>query len=303
MAAATERGWPYRVLDVFTRTPLEGNPVAVFPDAGGIDDATMQRIARELNLSETVFVVPAGRADCAARLRIFTPSVEMAFAGHPTIGACAVLLKHGLVEAGAARFAVEEGVGPVPIRVEREPGHETMFWLTTPPIGFGPTFEPAACARALNLDEAALLPGVPPQLATAGNPNLYVAVRSRADVDRAATGPSEARALRAGEPPFCLFVFTPTADGAYARMFAPELGVAEDPATGSAAGPLAAYMMRHGLAPHADGTRLVSEQGTRMGRRSLLHLLVHGDHGCEGIEVGGTAVPVAAAVMTLPTSG
>ena len=296
--AEPRTGLRYRVLDVFTETPLEGNPVAVFPDAGGIDDATMQRIARELNLSETVFVVPATRADCAVRLRIFTPSLEMEFAGHPTIGTCAVLVAEGVVGADVERFAVEERVGAVAIRVQREP--RTMFWLTTPPITFGRTFEPAACARALHLDETALVPDLLPQLVTAGNPNVYVAVRSKADVDRAVTEMNDLRLLRVDEPnPVCLYVFTPTADGAYSRMFAAEHGVVEDPATGSAAGPLAAYMMRHGLAPHADGTRMVCEQGTRMGRRSLLHLLIHGDHGAEGIEVGGTAVPLIDAVMTL----
>ncbi len=302
MAAQPGAGLRYRVLDVFTETPLEGNPVAVFPDAGGVDDAAMQRIARELNLSETVFVVPATRADCAVRLRIFTPSLEMEFAGHPTIGTCAVLVAEGVVGADTERFAVEERVGAVAIRVERaaEPGGATMFWLTTPPITFGRAFEPGACARALHLDEAALVPGLRPQLVTAGNPNVYVAVRSKADVDRAVTELSDLRLLRAGEPnAVCLYVFTPTAEGAYARMFAPEHGVVEDPATGSAAGPLAAYMMRHGLAPHAAGTRMVCEQGTQMGRRSLLHLLVHGDHGADGIEVGGTAVPLIDAVMTL----
>jgi trans-2,3-dihydro-3-hydroxyanthranilate isomerase len=97
----------------------------------------------------------------------------------------------------------------------------------------------------------------------------------------------------------CVFVFTPTPEGAYSRMFAPEYGLVEDPATGSATGPLAAYMMRHGLAAHADGTRFVSEQGTKMGRRSLLYVTIHGDHGANGIEVGGRVAPFAEGTFQL----
>src|SRR6266446_7315704 len=104
----------YRVVDVFTREPLQGNPLAVFPDGAGIDGNTMQKIARELNLSETVFVLPATRADCVASLRIFTPARELPFAGHPTIGTSWVLAAHGIAPEGASRFVLEERIGPVP---------------------------------------------------------------------------------------------------------------------------------------------------------------------------------------------
>ncbi len=289
---------PYRVLDVFTHTPLEGNPVAVFPDAGALDDTTMQRIAQELNLSETVFVVPATRADCVGAAAHLHAGARDGVRRPPDHRHVRRAAGHGVVRADAERFAVEERVGRVAIRVE--PGEPPMFWLTTPPISFGNTFEPAACARALGLDEADLLPSAPPQLVTAGNPNVYVALRSRPrSTARRPAWPSCARCGRASRSRSACSCSRPTEQGAYARMFAPEHGVVEDPATGSATGPLAAYMMRHGLAPHADGTRLVSEQGTHMGRRSLLHVLVHGEHGADGIEVGGTAVPVAEALMTL----
>jgi trans-2,3-dihydro-3-hydroxyanthranilate isomerase len=126
------REFAYRIVDVFTERALEGNALAVFPEASGIDDETMQRIARELNLAETVFVLPATRADCAAQLRIFTPFREMPFAGHPTIGTAFVLLDEGRVPAGAPSFVLEEKIGPVPVRVEQ--GLRPMLWLTTPPI-------------------------------------------------------------------------------------------------------------------------------------------------------------------------
>ena len=290
--------WEYHVVDVFTQTQLEGNPLAVFPDARGLDAETMQRIAGELNLSETTFVLPAESDGAAARVRIFTPQYEMVFAGHPTIGTAFVLRERGLVARDADAFVLEEKVGPVRVRVDS--GDNPMIWLTTPPIAFGGTFDRAHCARSLGLTEADLLDGVPCRLVTAGNPNVYVALRDAATVDRAAVDGAEMRKLLAGEPePTCVFVFTPTHDGAYSRMFAPEHGVPEDPATGSATGPLAAFMMEYGLVATADGTRFVSEQGTKMGRRSLLHVLIRGERGATAIEVGGHVAPLAKATLTL----
>jgi trans-2,3-dihydro-3-hydroxyanthranilate isomerase len=289
----------YRVVDVFTETALEGNPLAVFPDASGIDDGTMQKIARELNLSETVFVVPVTRGDCAARIRIFTSTMEMLFAGHPTVGASFVLLEEGLVPKESGHFLLEEKVGPVAVRVER--GDRLLIWLKTPPIKFGKTYDRAVCARALGLEPADLLERAPPQLVSAGNPLIFIAARDKGAVDRALLDMSGLRSIQpAGEGAVCVFVFAPTVDGAYSRMFAPEHGVIEDPATGSATGPLAAFMLRNGLTPRDKGSRFISEQGTKMGRRSLLHVLIHGENGVDGIEVGGYVTPLVEATMTLP---
>ena len=132
---STPRSYRYKVVDVFTRVPMEGNALAVFPDSRGIDDPTMQRIARELNLSETVFVEDATLAGCVKALRIFTPAREMVFAGHPTIGACFVLLQEGLVAGGIEHFSVQEKIGPVAIRVEMST--PPLVWLDTPPILVG----------------------------------------------------------------------------------------------------------------------------------------------------------------------
>ncbi len=292
------RTYSYCVVDVFTDTPLEGNPLAVLPDAEGLDDSTMQRVAREFNLSETVFITASNRAGCAIRFRIFTPTMEMRFAGHPTVGGAFVALRRGLVDGNSESFVVEELVGPVPVRVER--GAHSRLWLTTPPIEFGPLFDRRACADALGLDEREI-GEAPPQLVSAGNPNIYVALREPASVDRAWLDLAGVRALHGGrQSADCVFVFAPTPAGAYSRMFAPEHGVVEDAATGSATGPLAAYMMRYGLAGASDGTSLVSEQGAKMGRRSLLHVLVHGQNGCDGIEVGGSVVPFAEGTLRIP---
>jgi trans-2,3-dihydro-3-hydroxyanthranilate isomerase len=287
----------YRVVDVFTETALEGNPLAVFPDASGIDDGTMQKIARELNLSETVFVVPVTRGDCAARIRIFTSTMEMLFAGHPTVGASFVLLEEALVPKEPGHFLLEEKVGPVAVRIE--PGHRPLIWLRTPPIQFGRTYDRAICARALGLDPADLL-DIAPQLASAGNPNIFIAAKDKGAVDRAWLDLSGLRSIQpASEGPVCVFVFAPTEDGAYSRMFAPEHGVIEDPATGSVTGPLAAFMLRNGLTPRDKQSRFISEQGTKMGRRSLLHVLIHGENAADGIEVGGYVTPLVEATMTL----
>lgn len=294
---ADSRQYRYRVVDVFTERPLEGNPLAVFTDGRDIEDATMQKIAKELNLAETVFIVPSRRADCAVRVRIFTPMMEMRFAGHPTIGASFVLLDEGIVPRDNQRFILDENIGPVPIRVE--PDGRPMIWLTTPPIQFGRTYDRIVCAKALGLDPADIL-DIPPQMATAGNPNVYIALRDKDVVDRSWFDRAGTQLLfDANTEPTCVFVFTPTPEGAYSRMFAPEHGVVEDPATGSATGPLAAFMLRHELAPGSDGTRFVSEQGVKMGRRSILHVLIRGDRGADGIEVGGYVTPLVEATMTL----
>lgn len=293
----TEQKYHYRVVDVFTEKPLEGNPLAVFTNASGLDSDTMQRIARELNLSETVFVFPSERNDCAATVRIFTPTREMPFAGHPTVGASWVLLDEGIVPPGTDNFALHEKVGPVPVRVER--GNRPLIWLTTPPIEDGRPYDPKLCASVLGLAPEDLL-HCAPQLLNAGNPTIFIPLKTKEAVDRATLDIAGMSKLHApAEGPACVFAFTPMDSGAYSRMFAPEYGIIEDPATGSSTGPLAAYMIRHNLASGAAGTRFVSEQGTKMGRRSLLHVHVRGDRGVGGIEVGGYVTPLVRAEMQL----
>ncbi len=296
------RSYRYRVVDVFTTQPLEGNPLAVFPEASGLDDVTMQKIAREMNLSETVFVVPATRASFSARVRIFTPTRELPFAGHPTVGTSFVLLDEGTVPAGTKQFVLEEKVGPVAIRVEQgrvETGERPLIWLTTPPISYGRTYDRLRCAQALGVAAHDLL-DITPQWLSAGNPTVFIALRDRRAVDDAWLDSHGVSIIKGADAaPICVFVFTPVLEGAYARMFAPEYGVPEDPATGSSSGPLAAFMIRHRLVSGAAGTRFVSEQGTKMGRRSLLYVELHGAGGADGVDVGGYVTPIAEGTLKL----
>jgi trans-2,3-dihydro-3-hydroxyanthranilate isomerase len=295
------RTYRYSVVDVFTQTPLEGNPLAVFLDGEGFSGDQMQRVARELNLSETTFVLAPSRGDCIARVRIFTPAAEMPFAGHPTLGTAFVLVRAGRIPAGVRDFALEEAVGAVPIRLERA-ADPFVAWLRTPPIELGPAFEREPCVRALGLEPVDLLGDYPVEAGSAGPPFLYVPLRDRAAVDRAMLDPAAMLRAVAGHPAGrAVFAFAPSPDGVYSRMFALELGVSEDPATGSATGPLGAYLVKHGLLEARDGARFTNEQGVKMGRRSLLHAIVRmRGTGLDTIEVGGSAVPVIEATLTLP---
>ena len=287
----------YLVVDVFTQHPLEGNPLAVFPHALNMDDELMQRIAKELNLAETAFVFPATRPNCVADVRIFTPTKEMIFAGHPTVGTAFTLIAEGIIPGNTEHFVLQEKVGPVSIRVES--GQSPLIWLRTPAIEYGRRYDRALCAGVLGLDEKDLL-DVAPQFVSAGNPTILIPLKDKSVVDRAFLDLRGLQTLKgADREPACVFIFTPTNEGAYSRMFAPGYGIPEDPATGSSTGPLASFMMKHGLVSGAPDSRFVSEQGTKMGRRSLLHVHIVGQNGTEAIEVGGYVTPIAEATMRL----
>jgi trans-2,3-dihydro-3-hydroxyanthranilate isomerase len=289
----------YYVVDVFTSVPLLGNALAVFPDAAGVDSGTMQRIARELNLSETTFILPQESSDHRTRVRIFTPGSELQFAGHPTIGTAFVMRTLGIVPRSSKNFVLRENIGDVAVRVDD--GEDPIIWLTTPPIEKFAEYPRERCAAMLGLQSDQLVADVPCELLSAGNSFIFVAVDRPATVDQARLDMAVCEQIvKDRSTPTCVFVFAATETGAYSRMFGPQLGVAEDPATGSATGPLALFMMKYGLAQSGDGTRFVSEQGTQMGRQSFLHVHVHGERGAGGIEVGGHVAELAKAVMRIP---
>ena len=290
-------------VDVFTDRVFGGNPLAVVFDADGLAATEMQSIAREMNLSETTFVLPSTRPDCAARVRIFTPAREVPFAGHPTIGTTWVLATEGRL-GGAAHGAFEEGIGPVPVEREGDPKRPSFVWMRHRDPSFGADVsDRAGVAAALGLDEADLQPRAPICTGSTGSLFLYVALRDRAAVDRAVLDvPAMRRAF--GEAPLPgVFVFAAERPaGAYSRMFAPHTsGIPEDPATGSASGPLGAYLVTRGLIAPGDSVRLVSEQGTKMGRPSFVHIRLRATAGrATDIRVGGGVVPVLEGHLRVP---
>ena len=286
-----DKAYAIHVVDVFTDKPLAGNQLAVVLDAEG-PTAAMQRIAKEMNLSETVFVLAPDDPANAARVRIFTPSAELPFAGHPTIGTSWVLFNEGLIPGGALEFKLEEGVGPVAVRGEQGPGG-MVFWMTHPKVSFGLVIaERAGAAAALGLAEEDLVADVPIQVASTGVPFVYVALKDAKTVDSAVSEQERlARVFKEG-----VFLFAPAGPGRlYSRMFSPHvLDIHEDPATGSGSGPLGAFAVRYGLVRRAPAVSIVSEQGTKMGRQSFINIRLAYPPGADlpsSIQVGGSVVP------------
>jgi trans-2,3-dihydro-3-hydroxyanthranilate isomerase len=307
-------------VDVFTERVFGGNPLAVVFEGAGLSDAEMQAIAREMNCSETTFLLPPTRPDCEARVRIFTPARELPFAGHPTIGTAWVLATEQLLPPNTHRFNLEEGIGPVEVTLEGEPARPSFLWMRHGEARFGPELSKrAGFAQALGLAESDLLAGAPICTGSTGNPFLYVPLRDREVVDRARLDVPALLAVQGEGPNVGVFVFASDPDpkawagrGAaageprgykvYSRMFAPHTsGIPEDPATGSASGPLGAYLVERGLVPPADTVDIVSEQGTRMGRPSFIRIRVGMTAGhVREILVGGSVVPVIEGRLRMP---
>jgi trans-2,3-dihydro-3-hydroxyanthranilate isomerase len=267
----------------------------------------MQAIAREMNCSETTFLLPPTRPECAARARIFTPAREVPFAGHPTIGTSWVLATEKLLPPGATHFNLEEGIGPVGVTLEGAPTAPSFLWMRHGEARFGPALaDRAGFARALGLAESDLLAGAPVCTGSTGNSFLYIPLKDRETVDRARLDVPALLAAQGEGPNLGVFVFAPDPDPgarrAYSRMFAPHTsGVPEDPATGSASGPLGAYLVERGLVTAGDTVDIVSEQGTRMGRQSFIRIRIGMSAGrITEILVGGSVVPVIEGRLRVP---
>jgi trans-2,3-dihydro-3-hydroxyanthranilate isomerase len=269
----------YAVLDVFTEVPLEGNPLGVFTDARGLATETMQRLARELRLSETVFVLPpTGPGD--ARIRIFTPTNELPFAGHPVLGAAVVI---GLALERSA-VTLETGLGAIPVQLTLEQGKAVFGRMQQPVPSWRPYEREAELLAALGAERS----GLPVEAYENGPLHVYVELPSARAV--AALAP-DMRAL-ANLGAVCANCFAADSASVRTRMFAPALGVDEDPATGSAAGPLAVHLSRHGKVPF--GEEIEIRQGAEIGRPSVLYARAEGSaEQVLRVEVGGSAVIVA----------
>jgi trans-2,3-dihydro-3-hydroxyanthranilate isomerase len=272
------RGFRYVVCDVFTSEPLSGNQLAVFTDARDIPEKRLQLLAREVNFSETTFVYPP-EGDGHVKVRIFTPVAEVPFAGHPCLGTAFVLaLPLQLVE-----IVLETGSRNVPVQLERE-GARIVFGRMTQPF---PTIESFDGAEELQ-ESLGVRSQLPVEIYDNGLPHVYVALESPEAV--AALRPDFQQLAEFG--PIGINCFAGSGSRWKTRMFAPGLGVPEDPATGSAAGPLALHLARHGRIPYGEEIEIA--QGIEIGRHSTLYARVDGSpDGVERIEVGGSAVVVA----------
>ncbi len=301
-------------LDVFTSVAFGGNQLAVFPHADDLSEREMQAIAREMNYSETTFVVDATEQQAHCRVRIFTPRRELPFAGHPVVGTTFALARSGRLHEMGSPIYLQLGVGTIAVDVLYEERRPSFVWMHQP----APTFESwhgdrAQLAAALSLSAGELDPDLPIERGTAGVAFLYVPVRSTEALARACPTPQLGEAMGEASGEFdghpAVYIFAPTnAHGAgtaeiRARMFAPETGIVEDAATGSAAGPLGAYLVRHnGMRPDADGeTRIRIDQGIEMGRPSRISVVVIGDADTiREVRVGGEAVTVAEGELYVP---
>ena len=268
--------------DVFTDRPFAGNQLAVFTDARGLSDAEMQTLAREMNFSECTFLLPSIMPDALRRVRIFTPAAELPTAGHPTVGTAYVMAQLGDVELQGATtdIVLELGIGPVPVTIESGDGSPEFVWMTHREPEFGAArADRERVAAALGITPADIHTDRPMQPVSTGVPFLFVPLASLDAARRCRPNAAALANLFESPPPEGVYVFT-TETGApdvaaHGRMFAPHtLDIPEDPATGSAAAPLGAYLVRYGL---AAGPRFILEQGVEMGRPSRIHLDVRRD--------------------------
>lgn len=290
--------YKYLHYDVFTDRRFGGNQLAVFPEAAGLRTQTMQHIAREIGFAETTFVTSPERPDTDARMRIFTPATEMPMAGHPTIGSTFALARAGHIQSGRSDWVFGLNIGPTPVTLEWTGARLDFAWMTQRRPEFGPRFDDVgSVARALGLREEDIRStGLPVEQVSCGMLFVIVPVATRAAVDSAIP---DVRLLN-----FEAYLYTTDRAGAsdsaftYSRMFAPELGVFEDPATGSASGPLGSYLVRHSVVDGEKAGAMLNLQGVRLGRPSWIHIAIESSNGdISRVRVGGTSVFVAEGTM------
>jgi trans-2,3-dihydro-3-hydroxyanthranilate isomerase len=300
--------YKFYTADVFSDRIFGGNPLAVFPQAEGLNAEQMQRVAREFNLSETVFVFPCETPQGTRRLRIFTPTTEIPFAGHPTVGTAFVLGAIGEIalQEEMTKIVFEEGVGAVPVKILSKAGKPSYCELTVaklPEFGSPPPAI-ADLAAMLSLDSSDLLDGEnSPQVVSCGIPFLFIPLRNRAVLGRAKLNRDKWQQLLSNFSTTSVYIFCyePELVGSdlRGRMFDPGFGIEEDPATGSAVAALAGYLgIRHSL---EDGTlKWTIEQGFEMGRPSLLKVEADKENGnLKAVRVGGASVLVSEGMMEI----
>lgn len=302
-----KRRLQYRIVDVFTDRIFGGNPLAVFLDGRGLSDANMQALAKEMNLSESTFILPPHDPANDFKVRIFTPGGELPMAGHPTIGTAFVLAREGMfkLHGDVARLRLEENVGLIPVDIHVNNGAPEMIWMTQPRPQFGPgVLNCETAAEILSLTPDEIDDRLPIEIVSCGVRYPIVPVRTLAAIKRlrfrADLAHRELLPFKCSE----VFAFTTETEHAgsttHSRMFAPEFGVPEDPATGSAAGPLGAYLVKYGAVKAEPTAELINEQGFEIGRPSFLHIRITRERDeITNVQVGGTAVFVGAGEIHL----
>jgi trans-2,3-dihydro-3-hydroxyanthranilate isomerase len=307
-------------LDVFTNTPFAGNPLAVFPEADGISDEQMQRIANEMNLSETVFVLPSDKA--LRRLRIFTPMQELPLAGHPVVGTWNLLARLGVVpvmKTGAAEVNQELNLGILPVEIEyqdSEPVKVTMTqgkWESHAVISDQTSISKLATGLGLEISDLDIREDRPIEVVSTGIRSIDIPICTLEALGRIRINTSVLSDAYVPLGAVGCYAFTSETKEdsslVHARFFAPSDGILEDPATGSAAGALSGYLVSHGLASDnatttpegVTQTSFTIEQGDIMGRPSRIYAEVSGGPGnIERVKVGGSSVIVAKGELYLP---
>jgi len=289
------------LVDVFTEKPFGGNQLAVFPDAEGIRGAQMQRIARELNFSETVFVLPAKQGSSLRNLRIFTPEAEVPFAGHPIVGSVFALEAEGMLPDGVESVVFDLEAGAVPVRLVRDEGARRLrsaVMTQQRPVFLGQYHRKDCVAEALGLRASDLaITGLPCEVVSTGLPVHIVPVGSLDAVRRIRLNPQKLAEIQDALGFSDLFVFTFDTEEAestvHCRMFAPTFGIPEDSATGSASGSLGAYLVQHRAVQVEPITRITTEQGLEMRRPGRVLVEVETEGGAiSAVRVGGAAVVV-----------
>lgn len=299
----------YLHYDVFTDRRFEGNQLAVFPEASSLSDETMQVIAREMNFSESTFILPPESPDTDVRMRIFTPGRELPMAGHPTIGSTFALAHLGVIARNRPRWVFGLNVGPTPVELSWSDARLVFAWMDQQRPDFRtPPTPPDEVFRSIGLTrEKAGVDGLPVEEISCGTNYIFVPVATRADVDAAEPNASRMKALSSAFPGDRKAIFLFSCERvdpdvtAYSRMFAPDFGITEDPATGGASGPLGSYLVKHGLVPEARMSDMISLQGVLMGRPSRIHIrITTGDaRQIARVQVGGTAVRVGSGELEL----
>ncbi|KAA5544197.1 PhzF family phenazine biosynthesis protein [Adhaeribacter rhizoryzae] len=269
----------YYLADVFTDEVFGGNQLAVFPEGQEVPEYLMQKIAKELNLSETTFVLPPANPTNNIKLRIFTPGKELPMAGHPTIGTAFVLLQQNILKPTGNRLIFEEGVGDIAVDFRKKEDKLDLITMGQPLPQFGATFtDVQILADLLSLTPADIDATNPTQVVSCGVPFFFVQLKSLAAVKKAKLRQDvlENQLKHIGAESVFLFS-TETENPAHTvhgRMFAPAFGIPEDPATGSACGPLGCYLVHYGLVPAQPEAQIICEQGYEMGRPSLLYITI-----------------------------